>query len=83
MVAVGLYLNEAFKANPKRLRMFSPDELRSNKLDSVLDFTNRDFQWDPETAHRGGRVIEMLSEHTLQGFLQVCNIILNRSSVIK
>ena len=27
-------------------------------------------EWDPETANRGGRVIEMLSEHTLQGFLQ-------------
>jgi xylulose-5-phosphate/fructose-6-phosphate phosphoketolase len=28
------------------------------------------MQWDPETANKGGRVIEMLSEHTLQGFLQ-------------
>lgn len=26
-------------------------------------------QWDPETANRGGRVIEMLSENTLQGAL--------------
>lgn len=28
------------------------------------------MQWDPETANKGGRVSEMLSEHTLQGFLQ-------------
>lgn len=32
--------------------------------------THRCFQSDPETANNGGQVIEMLSEHTLQGFLQ-------------
>jgi xylulose-5-phosphate/fructose-6-phosphate phosphoketolase len=41
-------------------------ELASNKLDLVLTKTNRNFQWDPEKANRGGRVIEILSEHTLQ-----------------
>jgi phosphoketolase len=41
-------------------------ELASNKLDLVLTKTTRNFQWDPEKANRGGRVIEMLSEHTLQ-----------------
>jgi len=45
-------------------------EFESNKLDAVLSSTSRNFQWDPETANKGGRVIEMLSEHTLQGFLQ-------------
>lgn len=56
--------------NPKSFRMFSPDELSSNKLDEALKVSHRNFQWDPETANIGGRVIEMLSEHTLQGFLQ-------------
>lgn len=55
---------------PRSFRIFSPDELRSNKLDQVFQHTTRDMQWDPETAHKGGRVTEMLSEHTLQGFLQ-------------
>ena len=41
--------------------------------------TNRNFQWDPETHARGGRVIEILSEHTCQGMLQgttpLCNVV--------
>ncbi|KAF8312100.1 phosphoketolase [Clavulina sp. PMI_390] len=70
MKAIGAYLKEVIKKNPETFRIFSPDELGSNKLDAVFDVTNRQFQWDPETAHIGGRVVEMLSEHTLQGFLQ-------------
>jgi xylulose-5-phosphate/fructose-6-phosphate phosphoketolase len=70
MKAIGKLLVDVVKDNPTRFRMFSPDELRSNKLDAVLEHTTRNFQWDPETAHKGGRVIEMLSEHTLQGFAQ-------------
>merc|ERR1712000_264084 len=70
MKAIGRYVAEIVKLNPKTFRIFSPDELRSNKLDQVFEYTTRDMQWDPETAHKGGRVIEMLSEHTLQGFLQ-------------
>lgn len=70
MKAVGKYLTAIIEKNPKTFRIFSPDELRSNKLDEVFSKTTRDFQWDPETSNKGGRVIEMLSEHTLQGFLQ-------------
>lgn len=70
MHAAGRYIRDTMKANPHSLRIFSPDELASNKLDDVFEVTHRNFQWDPETAHDGGRVIEMLSEHTLQGFLQ-------------
>jgi len=70
MKAIGIYFEEVIKRNPTTFRIFSPDELASNKLNSVFNLTNRNFQWDPETANRGGRVIEMLSEHTLQGFLQ-------------
>ncbi|KWU44041.1 phosphoketolase [Rhodotorula sp. JG-1b] len=70
MKAIGKYLADVVKRNPKDFRMFSPDELASNKLDDVLSVTDRNFQWDPETAHKGGRVTEILSEHTLQGWLQ-------------
>ncbi|TIC01389.1 phosphoketolase [Wallemia mellicola] len=70
MVITGEFLADVVKKNPQTFRIFSPDELESNKLHKVLDVTGRNLQWDPETAHKGGRVIEMLSEHTLQGFLQ-------------
>ncbi|GJN91069.1 hypothetical protein Rhopal_004084-T1 [Rhodotorula paludigena] len=70
MKAIGKYLADTIKRNPHEFRIFSPDELASNKLDGVFDVTARNFQWDPETAHQGGRVTEMLSEHTLQGWLQ-------------
>ncbi|KAM0748828.1 D-xylulose 5-phosphate/D-fructose 6-phosphate phosphoketolase [Meredithblackwellia eburnea MCA 4105] len=70
MKAIGTYLKDVIKRNPKTFRIFSPDELSSNKLDAVFDVTTRNFQWDPETAHKGGRVLEMLSENTLQGWMQ-------------
>lgn len=68
--ALGEYTADVIKANKDSFRIFSPDELESNKLGAVLQVTSRNFQWDPETAHTGGRVIEVLSEHQCQGFLQ-------------
>jgi xylulose-5-phosphate/fructose-6-phosphate phosphoketolase len=56
--------------NPTSFRIFSPDELVSNKLDAVLDESDRNFQWDVASRGKGGRVIEILSEHTCQGMLQ-------------
>lgn len=70
MQRVGAYLEKVVQANPKSFRIFSPDEFESNKLSKVFDSTNRNFQWDEFSNARGGRVIEMLSEHTMQGFLQ-------------
>jgi xylulose-5-phosphate/fructose-6-phosphate phosphoketolase len=70
MKAVGNFLDQSLVDNPKSLRIFSPDELVSNKLDAVLNHTGRDFQWDEFSHAKGGRVIEILSEHTCQGFLQ-------------
>jgi xylulose-5-phosphate/fructose-6-phosphate phosphoketolase len=70
MYSVGNLLDKVLVDNPTSVRVFSPDELESNKLNTVFDHTNRDFQWDPETHDRGGRVIEILSEHTCQGMLQ-------------
>lgn len=70
MKEVGKLLDQTMVDNPKSFRMFSPDELVSNKLDAVFDHTGRDFQWDEFSNARGGRVIEILSEHTCQGFMQ-------------
>ncbi|KAL0954571.1 hypothetical protein HGRIS_003531 [Hohenbuehelia grisea] len=70
MKAVGRFLKEVVAANPKTFRIFSPDELVSNKLDAVLDDSGRNFQWDIASRGKGGRVIEILSEHTCQGMLQ-------------
>jgi xylulose-5-phosphate/fructose-6-phosphate phosphoketolase len=70
MKVVGDYLDKVFTANPKGIRLFSPDELESNKLSSVLNHTGRDFQWDEFSRAKGGRVIEILSEHTCQGLMQ-------------
>jgi xylulose-5-phosphate/fructose-6-phosphate phosphoketolase len=56
--------------NPTTFRIFSPDELASNKLDTLLEDSGRNFQWDIASRDKGGRVIEILSEHTCQGMLQ-------------
>ncbi|KAK4118974.1 D-xylulose 5-phosphate/D-fructose 6-phosphate phosphoketolase [Parathielavia appendiculata] len=70
MKVTGKFLDRAFQENPKTIRLFSPDELESNKLDAVLDHTQRNFQWDEYSRANGGRVIEVLSEHNCQGFMQ-------------
>lgn len=70
MQQCGQLMDKAFQANPKTLRMFSPDELESNKLSAVFNNTGRNFQWDEFSNARGGRVIEILSEHCCQGFMQ-------------
>jgi D-xylulose 5-phosphate/D-fructose 6-phosphate phosphoketolase len=70
MQTLGHFLDQALVDNQKSLRVFSSDELVSNKLDAVLNHTGRDFQWDEFSNAKGGRVIEILSEHTCQGFLQ-------------
>ncbi|KAH8589116.1 XFP N-terminal domain-containing protein [Bisporella sp. PMI_857] len=70
MKAVGRIIDQTLVENPTSFRVFSPDELVSNKLDAIFDHTGRDFQWDEFSNARGGRVIEILSEHTCQGLLQ-------------
>lgn len=67
-------LNDIIKHNPHRFRIFSPDELESNKLD-VFKVTQRDYQWpvqpyDTYIGSQNGRVMEILSEHTCQGWMQ-------------
>jgi xylulose-5-phosphate/fructose-6-phosphate phosphoketolase len=70
MQNTGKFLDQALVDNPKSLRIFSPGELVSNKLDAILNHTGRNFQWDEFSNVKGGRVVEILSEHTCQGFLQ-------------
>ena len=76
MRRAGLYLNEVFKLNKenKNFRLFSPDETYSNKLDAVFETTARAFampqkEWDKD-LEPDGRVMEILSEHSLQGMAQ-------------
>ncbi|CAB4487870.1 phosphoketolase [Rhizophagus irregularis] len=70
MKITGQYCSEVIKMNPKRFRIFSPDELVSNKLDATFQVTNRNFQWSHQTSNKGGRIAEILSEHTCQGWMQ-------------
>lgn len=70
MQKTGVFLDKVVVANPKSFRIFSPDELESNKLSGVLEHTGRNFQWDEYSRAKGGRVIEILSEHCCQGFMQ-------------
>jgi len=69
MRLVGKYMDKVFLANPTSTRIFSPDELESNKLAAVFENTGRNFQWDEYSFGKGGRVVEILSEHTCQGQL--------------
>jgi len=71
---LGGYLRDVMKANPTKFRLFGPDEVSSNRLQAVFDVTNR--QWEGERLSTDdhlapeGRVMEMLSEHQCQGWLE-------------
>ncbi len=72
---LGNYLRDMIRDNPFNFRIFSPDELQSNRLGAVFEVTKRDYQWpiksvDGPISSHGGRVCEILSEHTCQGWLQ-------------
>ena len=76
MRRAGLFLEKVFELNAeqKNFRLFSPDETYSNKLDAVFKKTSRAFvrpvkEWDRDLSP-SGRVMEMLSEHSLQGLFQ-------------
>ena len=73
---VGAYLASVVEDNAtaRNFRIVSPDELESNKLGAVLDVTTRAYEWPlrpVDIGHgRDGRVLEMLSEHNCQGWLE-------------
>jgi len=51
MQAIGALLDQTLIDNPKSIRIFSPDELVSNKLDAVFNHTTRNFQWTSSPMH--------------------------------
>jgi xylulose-5-phosphate/fructose-6-phosphate phosphoketolase len=71
---LGGFLAEVMAANPDRFRLFGPDETESNRLGAVFEVTSRAWEAEvlPVDLHlgRGGRVMEILSEHACQGWLE-------------
>ncbi|ANK93038.1 MULTISPECIES: phosphoketolase family protein [Rhizobium] len=73
---LGHYLRDTMKLNTEaaNFRIFGPDETESNRLGSVFDVTDRVWMEDiePYDVHlsRDGRVMEVLSEHLCQGWLE-------------
>jgi xylulose-5-phosphate/fructose-6-phosphate phosphoketolase len=76
MEQIGAYLRDTMRLNEgeRNLRLFSPDETYSNKLQAVFEHTSRAFVWPHKAWDKNiawdGRVLEMLSEHSLQGLIQ-------------
>ncbi|NUT91963.1 MAG: phosphoketolase family protein, partial [Saccharothrix sp.] len=73
---LGRMLREVFALNAEQrnFRLFGPDETASNRLDAVFDVTGKQWQLDTEPTDEhlaaDGRVVEVLSEHLCQGFLE-------------
>jgi len=71
---LGTYLRDVITANPDRFRIMGPDETASNRLSAVFEATDR--TWNATTLpgddHLApdGRVMEVLSEHLCQGWLE-------------
>jgi xylulose-5-phosphate/fructose-6-phosphate phosphoketolase len=72
--ALAAWVRDVIAANPDTFRLFGPDEVESNRLTTVLEVTDRVFLGEirPEDEHLapGGRVMEVLSEHLCQGWLE-------------
>ena len=74
---LGILLRDVMKLNMHNFRVFAPDENTSNKLDAIYEVSKKFWieKYLPEDADGGqlapdGRVIEMLSEHTMEGMLE-------------
>ena len=71
---LGTFLRDVVRNNPDRFRIFGPDETASNRLQAVFEATDR--QWQAERLDTDdhlapvGQVMEMLSEHQCQGWLE-------------
>ena len=71
---LGKLLRDVIVRNPQTFRLFGPDETASNRLDDVFEVTGR--AWDAEREPGDddlavdGRVMEVLSEHQCQGWLE-------------
>lgn len=71
---LGDFIRDVMKGNMQNFRLFSPDEARSNKLGAVLEVTDDMFSGpfvaSDEKISASGRVMEVLSEHLCQGWLE-------------
>ena len=74
---LGAFLRDVMRDNMTNFRVFGPDETASNRLQALYEVTKKTWMADllPEDADGGelardGRVMEMLSEHTLLGWLE-------------
>lgn len=74
---LGKFLRDILRDNPDNFRVFGPDETASNKLDDVYQVSKKTWMGEflPEDLDgselaNDGRVMEMLSEHTLEGWLE-------------
>jgi xylulose-5-phosphate/fructose-6-phosphate phosphoketolase len=74
---LGQFLRDIARDNPNNFRVLSPDENASNRLTALYEVTKKAWlgEYFPEDADGGelapdGRVMEMLSEHTLEGWLE-------------
>jgi xylulose-5-phosphate/fructose-6-phosphate phosphoketolase len=74
---LGAFLRDVMRRNPDTFRVFGPDENTSNKLDAVYEVSKKlwlaaRFPEDADGTELAadGRVIEMLSEHTMEGMLE-------------
>ncbi|MFC4950744.1 phosphoketolase [Pseudonocardia sp. GCM10023141] len=71
---LGGWLREIIRKNPDNFRLVGPDEVASNRLQDVFDVTDRQFEGEllasDEHQARDGRVLEILSEHVCEGWLE-------------
>jgi len=74
---MGYFLRDVMAKNMTKFRVFGPDETASNRLNPIYEVSKKTWlaNYLPEDADGGelspdGRVMEMLSEHTLQGWLE-------------
>jgi xylulose-5-phosphate/fructose-6-phosphate phosphoketolase len=74
---LGNFLREVMRLNMSNFRVFGPDETQSNKLDAIYQVAEKVWlgEYFPEDTDGGhlnakGRVMEMLSEHTVEGWLE-------------
>ena len=71
---LGAFLRDVVARNPETFRLFGPDETASNRLGAVFESTGRAWQAEVLPSDDGlapdGRVLEVLSEHLCQGWLE-------------
>jgi xylulose-5-phosphate/fructose-6-phosphate phosphoketolase len=71
---LGTYLRDVVALNPDSFRVFGPDETASNRLGAIFEATAKTWEAEMSALDEGlapdGRVMEMLSEHQCQGWLE-------------